>query len=184
MRLLTFAILAVFTLPLALLAFKEGPLPNMTGGFGEPSCHSCHLDNPINAPGGTLTLEGIPSKYTPDGTYTLTIRIAREGLRRGGFEIGARFAGGRVRAKQAGAWRVLDGRAQLQFSRDRRVQFAQHTTPGTLATTRGTLAWTMEWTAPTRAVGSVQFNVAANASNDDASPLGDFIYLTEQVSTP
>jgi hypothetical protein len=33
-------------------AFKEGPYPNVTGGFGEQSCRLCHLDNPLNAPAG------------------------------------------------------------------------------------------------------------------------------------
>src|SRR5438128_2936640 len=44
---------------------KEGPYPNVTGGFGEQSCHLYHLDNPINAPGGTLTVEGVPQAFVP-----------------------------------------------------------------------------------------------------------------------
>ena len=51
--------------PLSLTAFREGPLPNMTGGFGEPSCHQCHLDNPIDAPGGRVTIAGVPPVYAP-----------------------------------------------------------------------------------------------------------------------
>jgi hypothetical protein len=42
----------------------------------------------------------------------------------------------------------------------------------------------MEWTAPSPADGPVQFNVAANASNNDDSPLGDFIYLKAVRTTP
>ncbi len=30
----------IAALSLSLLAYKEGPLPNMTGGFGDESCHS------------------------------------------------------------------------------------------------------------------------------------------------
>ena len=43
--------------PAALLVaagFREGPLPAMTGGFGEKTCHTCHFDNRENAPGGSL----------------------------------------------------------------------------------------------------------------------------------
>src|SRR5436309_2108435 len=80
-------------------AFKEGPYPNVTGGFGEQSCHLCHLDNPVNAPGGTLTLEGVPAAFTPGQTYALTVTIAREGMRRGGFEIAARFAAGKNKGR-------------------------------------------------------------------------------------
>ena len=123
----------VIALPLAVSAFKEGPYPNVTGGFGEQTCHLCHIDNPINAPGGTLTLDGVPASFAPDQAYPITVTISRQGLRRGGFEIAARFAGGRQKGRQAGSWRLLDARAQ--------------------------------------------FNVAANASNNDDSPLGDYIYI-------
>src|SRR5689334_312623 len=91
---------AVVIAPIAALAFKEGPYPNVTGGFGEQSCHLCHLDNPINAPGGAVTLEGVPARYAAGESYDVTVAIAREGLRRGGFEIAARFASGRARGRQ------------------------------------------------------------------------------------
>jgi hypothetical protein len=42
----------------------------------------------------------------------------------------------------------------------------------------------MEWTAPAAAAGVVQFNVAANASNNDDSPLGDYIYVKTVRSSP
>jgi len=42
----------------------------------------------------------------------------------------------------------------------------------------------MNWPAPAAAAGPVQFNVAANASNNDDSPLGDYIYVKAVRSTP
>jgi hypothetical protein len=183
MPILTVAIAAALTLPLALKAFKEGPLPNMTGGFGEPSCHSCHLDNPVNAPGGRLVLTGVPPRFDSGHPYSIIVELSREHPRRGGFELSARFASGKLRGTQAGTWRLLDNRVQLQPAIDNRLLFAQHTTLGTVAATRGTLTWTIEWTAPSPAA-PVRFNLAANASNDDASPLGDYIYLAEMTSRP
>jgi len=171
---------AVFliSLPLAALAFKEGPYPNVTGGFGEQSCHLCHLDNPVNAPGGTLALAGVPQSYVPGQTYELTVSLARSGMRRGGFEIAARFAGGKQKGKQAGLWRVPDARLQLiPGAVDKSLTFVQHNLMGSRSATPGANAWTIEWTAPPAAAGPVQFNIAANASNDDDSPLGDYIYL-------
>jgi hypothetical protein len=108
-------LVAVFSiaLPIAAVGFKEGPYPNVTGGFGEKSCHSCHLDNPINAPGGHLELEGVPKAYAGGQAYRITIAL----------------------------------------------------TPAVAST-------------------PVQFNVAANASNNDDSPLGDFIYLKSARSAP
>jgi hypothetical protein len=184
MPILTFAIAALLTLPLALVAFKEGPLPNVTGGFGEPSCHSCHLDNPVNAPGGRLAMIGVPPRFQAGRPYTISVELSRNSLRRGGFELSARFATGKLHGRQAGAWRLLDNRVQVQASNDARLFFAQHTMIGTIAAERGTLKWTIEWTAPQPATASVRFNLAGNASNDDASPLGDYIYLAELTSTP
>ena len=164
--------------PIAAAGFKEGPYPNVTGGFGEQSCHLCHLDNPVNAPGGRITLEGVPAAFTPGQPYPITVTISRDDMRRGGFEIAARFASGRQRGRQAGTWRLLDARVQLiPGAVDKALTFVQHNLMGSRATTTGANSWTVEWTAPTEAAAPVQFNVAANASNNDDSPLGDFIYV-------
>jgi hypothetical protein len=184
MRIVIAVAVILISLPLVASAFKEGPYPNVTGGFGEQSCHLCHLDNPINAPGGSLTLGGIPAAYKPGEKYTITVKIEREGLRRGGFEIGARFASGKLKGKQAGAWRPFDAREQLiPGAVDKALTFVQHNLAGSRVPSTGANSWTIEWTAPS-AGGPVQFNVAANASNNDDSPLGDYIYLKSARSVP
>jgi hypothetical protein len=185
MRILVPALAFLITLPITALGFKEGPYPNVTGGFGEQSCHLCHLDNPVNAPGGAVTLDGVPPAYTPGQTYRLTVTISREGLRRGGFEIAARFASGRQRGKQAGAWKPLDNRVQLiPGAVDKVLTFVQHNLAGSRVPATGANSWAIEWTAPPAAAAPIQFNVAANASNNDDSPLGDYIYLKTVRSTP
>jgi hypothetical protein len=170
--------------PLRTLAFKEGPYPNVTGGFGEQSCHLCHLDNPVNAPGGAVTLDGIPPAYAAGRTYPITVTVTREGLRRGGFEIAARFAAGKQKGRQAGAWKPLDARVQLiPGAVDKVLTFVQHNLSGSRVPGTGANRWTIEWTAPSEGAAAVQFNVAANASNNDDSPLGDYIYLKTVRST-
>ena len=172
-------------LPLAASAFKEGPYPNVTGGFGEQSCHLCHLDNPINAPGGSVKLDGIPPAYAAGQTYPITVTIAREGLRRGGFEIAARFASGKQKGRQAGAWQPLDARVQLiPGAVDKVLTFVQHNLAGSRVPATGSNTWTIDWTAPQAPLSPVQFNVAANASNNDDSPLGDYIYVKMIRSVP
>lgn len=174
----------LISLPLVASAFREGPYPNVTGGFGEQSCHLCHLDNPINAPGGSLTVDGVPATYVPGHAYQVTVAISREGLRRGGFEIAARFASGKRKGRQAGTWRPLDARVQLiPGAVDRVLTFVQHNLVGSRVPETGANAWTIEWTAPSPATAPVQFNVAANASNNDDSPLGDYIYVTRVLSS-
>jgi hypothetical protein len=168
--------------PLSLVAFREGPLPNMTGGFGEPNCHSCHFGNDLNDPGGRLTLAGVPTAYTPGRTYEITVGLKRKELVRGGFELAARYASGERHGQQAGTWRIEGPRLQTVASKSGpELVFVQHTTEGTVAVPPGALIWTVQWTAPEKS-GPVQFNVAANASNDDNSPLGDFIYLAASLS--
>jgi len=185
MRILIPTAAFVAALTIAASAFKEGPYPNVTGGFGEASCHTCHLDNPVNAPGGSLRLTGVPPKYEAGQTYDITVTIAREGLRRGGFEIAARFASGRQRGKQAGTWKPLDARVQLiPGAVDQALTFVQHNLAGSLTPTRGSNTWTIAWTAPSPASAPVQFNAAGNASNNDDSPLGDYIYLTSARTVP
>jgi len=178
-------VLLLALVPIATLAFKEGPYPNVTGGFGEQSCHLCHLDNPLNAPGGSVELSGAPTTYVAGQTYAITVKVAREDVRRAGFEISARFASGRQKGRQAGSWRVLDGRAQLiPGAVDRALTFVQHNLTGSRTSAPGSNSWTIEWTAPSPAAGPVLFNVAANASNNDDSPLGDYIYLKSARSVP
>jgi hypothetical protein len=185
MRILAlFAALVVLRATTA-VAFKEGPYPNVTGGFGEQSCHLCHLDNPINEPGGSLELGGVPLEYLPGQSYAITVKVSREDVRRAGFEISARFASGRQKGRQAGTWRVLDGRAQLiPGAVDKSLTFVQHNLAGSRTATPGSNGWMIEWTAPAPAAAPIQFNVAANASNNDDSPLGDYIYLTSAWSRP
>jgi hypothetical protein len=166
------------------LAFREGPLPNMAGGFGDETCRFCHFDHPLNAPGGRVELDA-PATWVPGRAYPVKVTLTRKGIVRGGFEISARFAAGASKGRQAGTWTVPgDGRVQSITSQDDpSLVFLQHTVAGTSTKTPGTISWTLRWTAPASGE-AVQFNVAANAANDDASPLGDSIYTAEQASKP
>src|SRR5438105_3565847 len=131
MRILIPVVAFVASLPLVARAYKEGPFPNMAGGFGDKTCHSCHLDNPVNAPGGALAISGVPAAYEKGQAYPITVTLTRSGMRRSGFEIAARFAAGTPKGKQAGNWRLTDQRMQLVVSQlDRTLQFVQHTLAG------------------------------------------------------
>lgn len=184
-RILIPAAIFITTWPLATSAFKEGPYPNVTGGFGEQSCHLCHLDNAVNARGGGVTLAGVPPIFVPGQSYSITVTISRGGLRRGGFEIAARFSSGKQKGRQAGTWKPQDTRVQLiPGAVDKALTFVQHNLMGSRVSETGTNTWTVEWMAPPSPAGPVQFNVAANASNNDDSPLGDYIYLKMIRSSP
>jgi len=184
MRILIPALVLVAAATLTARAYKEGPFPNMAGGFGDKNCRTCHFDNPLNAAGGQLTVAGIPATYAAGQEYPITITIARNDLHRGGFEIVARFVNGKLKGKQAGEWRLPDKRLQLIRSTiDPTLLFVQHNLLGSRASSPGANTWTVEWIAPVPA-GPVQFNIAGNASNEDDSALGDFIYVKSARSVP
>jgi hypothetical protein len=153
-----------------LMASASGPIPARTGGFGEMSCHQCHWDNPLNDPGGRLSLAGVPDTYIPGERYLITVAIAHPELLKGGFQMSARVEDG----KNAGAFRSPDLLSAPIVDEATDVNYIQHTALGARKV-QGEARWDVEWTAPAGA-GQVIFHVAGNASNGDASPLGDFVY--------
>lgn len=156
---------------------KDGPPPAHTGGFGEPTCRACHFDGELNEPGGDLAVAGVPSRYQAGRTYELVVSLRRAGMRRAGFQLAARFAEGAAAGAQAGALEPTDQRARVVRNSANGILYAQHTAAG-VSVSGETGRWTLRWTAPAQVRGAIVFHVAANAANDDDSPLGDSIYAT------
>lgn len=159
-------------------AFRDRPPPAYTGGFGEPTCRACHADAPLNEASGTLAIDGVPDRYQPGRTYELAVTLRRDEMRRSGFELAARLADGDGAGTQAGGLAPADDRTAVVRDSATRVEYLTHTLVGTSLAADGTGRWTFRWTAPAGTAGrAVVFHVAANAANDDDSPLGDFIYV-------
>ena len=163
--------------------YIEGPPPAHTGGLGGDTCHLCHFDNDLDAPGGSLALTGVPDAFDPSATYRITVTLVRPEMDRGGFQLAARVAEGDDAGRQAGTLRALDGRVQVIEGPDA-VVYAQHTEPGTELTGNGTTSWTVEWHPPDTESASITLHAAANAANDDASEFGDFIYTASAPTHP
>jgi hypothetical protein len=166
---------------LAQARYVTGPPPAHTGGFGEPTCYACHYDVEPNSGPGSLVLRGLEAGYEPGVTRRITVELASPGMRRGGFELAARFATGAAAGQQAGTLRALDERAAVTDSAG--VQYAHHLEAGIDLAAPDTARWVLEWTAPEEGGGTVIFHIAANAANDDASPFGDLIF-TDSVRVP
>jgi hypothetical protein len=155
-------------------------LPAHTGGFGEPTCGACHIQADVNAGTGSLTLAGLPLEYVGGVTYTLTISLAQPGLAAGGFQLSSRFADG----TQAGTLaHAPHDSARVAVTTAGGVQYIHHVYAGTRRSAADTISWQIRWTAPV-AGGPIVFHVAANAADDDASPLGDMIYATSLRTVP
>ncbi len=93
---LTAALLVAAPVPEA--AYLEGPPPAHSGGFGGDTCHACHFENDLDAPGGSLTLGGVPDTFDPSATYRITVSLERPGMGRAGFQLAARVMKGRAPA--------------------------------------------------------------------------------------
>ncbi len=160
----------------ALPGYKNGPPPRHTGGFGEPTCRACHSDAGLNEPGGEVAIHGALAAFQPGRTYDLEVALRRVGMLRAGFQLAARYQGvGMVPGgAQAGVLAPSDDRTTVVRDSATGVTYIEHTLPGT-AVSGGAARWRFRWTAPAVA-GGVVFHVAANAANDDDSPLGDFVY--------
>lgn len=164
------------------LAFLDGPPLGVTGAFGEASCHQCHFDGDLNAPGGAVEIKGVPGAFEAGERYSLTVTLSREGLKAGGFQLAARYADGERKGHRAGKLRARDTRARAAVTERGDATYVQHTKAGTEPATAGTLTWELEWIAP-EGGGTVAFHAAAVAADGDVSPFGDVVYLRELITT-
>jgi hypothetical protein len=175
------ALAAAATVRATTPANRAGPPPAHTGGFGEPTCHACHFDNPLNAGPDTraaaLELRGLPSAYEAGRTYRLTIVLREPDLRRSGFALSARFASAAAAAgADAGTLMALDEGVAITLEGRPPVSYAHHTETGTHVGEAGSASWSLDWRAPSGAASPVVFHVVANAANDDNSEFGDRIF--------
>ncbi|HUE96072.1 MAG TPA: choice-of-anchor V domain-containing protein [Longimicrobiaceae bacterium] len=161
-------------------AYREGPPPGFSGGFGEASCSACHFSSEDNTGPGVLSIEGLPATYVPAKGYPLVLTLARSGMAISGFVLTARFA---EDGAQGGTLAIAPGEAaRAGLVTDREVQYAFQLAQGAQVSTPDTARWTVLWTAPD-AGGAIQLNVAANAADGDGTAEGDEVYTT-RVTIP
>lgn len=173
-------------LPLLLLAafsrnacgYEDGAPPGHTGGFGEPDCSRCHSDSEPNPPGGGLEVVGLPDRIAAGVAYDLSLVLQHAELKSGGFQLAFRLADG----TPAGKVISLSPRTQTVAAAgpEARQDYLQHAKDGSKTERDGVIRWAFHWIAAGVA-GPVHLHVAANAANDDLSPLGDYIFTLERV---
>jgi hypothetical protein len=156
----------------------EGPEPGFTGGFGEPTCTSCHFDSPAEPAAGGLVLEGVPERYAPGEEYTLRLTLRDPGLARAGFQLAARFAEGPAAGRQAGGLAAGGPGAEVVEHGEPPLLYARQTSEGSRLVASHKASWTLRWRAPAETGAPVVFHAAANAGNDDDSELGDVVHTT------
>lgn len=81
------------------LFHATAPPAGVTGGFGETTCASCHIGNDVNAFGGSVRVEGLPSAFEAGREYVLTVDLRADETAVAGFQLAARFAEGGSRGR-------------------------------------------------------------------------------------
>jgi hypothetical protein len=153
-----------------LFAYITGPDPASNGIFGDTqACATagCHVGNPLNAAGGSLSLSGLPAAWVPGQAYPLTVTVQRTGAVLYGFQLSAV-----VDATNQQAGTFTPGSARVKVITGGGIQYAEHSN----ASVQPGGTFTVTWTAPATAVGKVRFNLGGNAANGNIQNTGDFIY--------
>ena len=106
-----FVLLCLLIVPLTtlLLSFSSSPPAQLTGGFGEGTCLSCHNSFSLNAGrtlGGDFLISGVPENYQAGQSYPIKAVISHPGQSRWGFELSSRFT---ASGEQAGQLVTVDG---------------------------------------------------------------------------
>jgi len=153
-----------------LFAYASGPDPGVNGVFGPgTACNVCHTGG-FNT-GGSITISGLPAAWNPGQVYPLSVTISRSAPRYG-FQFSAVN-----NASLANAGSLSPGgNAKVSIISGFGIQFAEHNSIS--VNTNG--IFTFNWTAPPAGFGTIRFNVAGNAANNDGTSSGDFIFIAAQ----
>jgi uncharacterized protein (TIGR03437 family) len=184
-----FLIALLFGVPALLFAFSSGPQVRRSGVPSDDNgatCIRCHVGNPLNSPGGRITVEASP--YRPGIRQTIRVTVFHPEARRWGFQMTAREVSDENRT--AG---VFTSNEEVQVVCDDGQpnstgtpapctggvkEFAEHRQAATRTGENGSKTFLVDWTPPANEVGRIVFYAAGNAANGTGAPDGDRVYTT------
>jgi hypothetical protein len=155
-----------------------------TGSPGEQTCSqsNCHTGSADNSMGGSVTLTStdlVNWEYTPGQTYTLTATVSQQGRSLFGIGLEALLPSG------ANAGNLVPGTGtttkNATIAGNSRKNIVHNMNAGATANSH---SFTFTWTAPATDVGPVTIYYAGNATNNNGTKTGDYIYNASQVVTP
>ena len=148
---------SVLLFVMLLLASTQADLAtaNKNQKFNSTSGCGCHG----GAGGVNAVLNGLPSTYTPGGTYSLSVSMSGS-PQSGGFNLGVNKG---VLSNPSSAAKVASNGLQATHN------------------TWTSTSWTVDWTAPASGAGTAQFNLAVLHGNNGQNTGGD-LYGTLSTS--
>ncbi len=156
-----------------------------TGAPGETNCarSGCHTgNNNVNTGTGIMdiSIADFNGTYIPGKTYTITVTLQQENIKRFGFSLAAlntnHKSAGQLTATDLSRTQVLKGSNQFEGR-----EYITYKIMGTNPYTEHTGKWTFDWTAPAQQEGPVSFYLAGVSANNDGTDLGDEVYTDSLV---
>lgn len=144
-------------------AFPDGAPWGAANPAAEQDCAACHFGNEPVLASDNLALSGLPKKLEAGVTYDLAITFEHPGIVTAGFQVIAQAA-----EQDAGKFTASADNIEFIGSSIR------STMPLRMS---GRALWEIQWHAPEKISGPIDFFVAASAANDDGSPFGDTIHF-------
>jgi hypothetical protein len=144
-------------------AFPDGAPWGAANPAAEQDCAACHFGvEPVLA-SNALVIHGLPQKLQAGVTYDLAITFEDSSIVIAGFQLIAQAAEQDVGMFSSSADDVEFIGSSIRSVVPRRVS--------------SSAAWEIQWRAPERIGGPIDFYLAASAANDDGSPFGDTIHF-------
>lgn len=152
-----------------------------SGAPGEIHCGACHGGS--TAAGSSLALQVIqgPNQYQANTFYKIRATLTSLSAQVGGIQVSAVD-----HDSTAGSWTVPSSMRNVSaFLNNGTVRnYAEHRSPqpvgtGTNGTLQNTISWTFDWTSPSTKNLNPTFYAAAVAGNNDFSPSGDQVLLSQ-----
>ncbi len=150
-------------------AFPDGAPWGSAFPDAREACADCHYDQPLVEAAAAITVAGLPEALSPGEIYELTLTFAPNAEAARGAVVAGFLAGVAVGRAPGGEFLPPDAAAAL--AREGAEIRSSEVREGFPA------RWRLKWRAPAGAdCEPVILYVAANASNDDASPFGDRVF--------
>jgi hypothetical protein len=159
---------------------NSGAAPTGYTGAEGQTCINCHAGNTLNAAGGGVTIEGLPTTYTPGSTYNFSVKInhGASNRTRWGFAVKAVTT---TDPTVVGTFAENNPNARISAG-EIGHQNAPSSNPSTNTYTFNNLSWTAP-SNPTSNPSSVTFYVVGNAANGTGLGGAYYIYTSTQTIT-
>lgn len=177
------SVLAITTIELNTALSSSNGKAVKTGAPGEGTCRDCHNSNPLNSPGGSVSISSPDisnNEYVGGQTYQIDVTIERSGVNEFGFGFEALKPNG----TNAGTLmdinttetHVLTG----NISGNIRNTMTHKTNSGISSNTK---TYSFNWLAPEAGTGNVTLYATGNAVNQNGNASGDYVYSTSLALT-